>query len=160
MKLNDAILQKLLNCWPVARLATVSAAGLPHAVPIVFVVEGVHLYSPIDGKLKNGTPLKRIRNIEENPAVTLLLDDYHDDWQQLWWVRLDGEAELHVPDASVSRLLEKLLRTKYPQYEEGTLLPRDAHYLRITWRQGAAWAQSGYPAHIIGQAIDRLAIPA
>ncbi len=155
MKIDDTLLAKLMNSWPVARLATVSGTGVPHAVPIVFIVEGAHLYSPIDGKSKRGTPLKRLRNIEENPAVTLLLDDYHDDWLRLWWVRLDGEAELHLPDDTRARVLEKSLRGKYPQYEDPTLLPRDVQYLRITWHQGAAWAQSGDPTRLIERAISR-----
>ena len=76
MKINDAVLRKLVNVWPVARLATTSEIGVPHAVPIVFVVEATDLYSPIDGKLKRGTPLKRLRNVVENPRVSLLLDNY------------------------------------------------------------------------------------
>ncbi len=153
MTIDDTILHKLLNSWPVGRLATVSARGVPHAVPIVFVAEGSRLYSPIDGKSKRGTPLKRLRNIRENPAVTLLLDDYHDDWGRLWWVRLDGEAELYLPDAPQSRLLEKLLRATYPQYEDRSLLPNDVQYLRITWHQCATWAQSGDVTQMIEQAI-------
>ncbi len=160
MKIDDTILQKLLNSWPVARLATVSATGVPHVVPIVFVVEGAHLYSPIDGKLKRGTPLRRLSNIQENSAVTLLLDDYQNDWQQLWWVRLDGEAEQYMPEVTRQPVLEALLGAKYPQYEDRTLLPRDLQYLRITWHQGAAWAQSGDPAKVIQQAISGLAKPA
>ncbi|MCZ6617142.1 MAG: TIGR03668 family PPOX class F420-dependent oxidoreductase [Gammaproteobacteria bacterium] len=156
MKIDDPLLRRLMNSWPVARLATVSGSGAPHAVPIVFIVEGAHLYSPIDGKLKRGTPLKRLRNIEENSTVTVLLDDYHPNWQRLWWVRLDGEAELFVPDVAKARVLEKLLLGKYPQYQDRTLLPRDVHYLRITWRLKAVWAQSGDPSPVIEQAIGEL----
>lgn len=156
MKINDAVLQKLVNVWPVARLATTSKIGVPHAVPIVFVVEATVLYSPIDGKLKRGTSLKRLRNVVENPRVSLLLDDYQDDWQRLWWVRLDGKAEVYVPDAIKASEIEKQLLQKYPQYEDRSLLPHDIQYLRIAWHQGAAWAQSGDPEDMIQQAISLL----
>ncbi len=159
MKIDNELLKTLMHSWPVARLATASSEGKPHTVPIVFVVDGVHLYSPIDGKSKRGTPLKRLRNIEENSAVSILFDDYHNDWQQLWWVRLDGEAERFIADETMARALEKLLLGKYPQYKDHTLLPRDAQYLRITWHLGAVWAQSGDPAHVIEQAISELIGP-
>ncbi len=156
MKIADSLLAKLMNVWPVARLATVSESGVPHAIPIVFVVEGERLYSPIDGKLKRGSPLKRVRNIANNPAVTILLDDYQTDWECLWWVRLDGDAELHVPEPTRARALKTLLLAKYPQYESGGLLPRDGQYLRINWCLGATWAQSGDPAKVIEHAISEL----
>ena len=159
MKIDNELLKTLMHSWPVARLATASSGGKPHTVPIVFVVDGVHLYSPIDGKSKRGTPLKRLRNIEENSAVSILLDHYHNDWQQLWWVRLDGEAERFIADETMARALEKLLLAKYPQYEDHTLLPRDAQYLRITWHVGAVWAQSGDPTPVIEQAISELIGP-
>ncbi len=159
MTIDDTILHKLLNSWPVGRLATVSAGGVPHVVPIVFVAQGSYLYSPIDGKSKRGTPLKRLSNIEENSTVTILLDEYHDDWGRLWWVRLDGEAELYTPDASQSGLLEELLRTKYPQYEDRTLLPNDVQYLRITWHRCVTWAQSQDVTRTIEQAISTCGSP-
>ncbi|TDJ30232.1 MAG: TIGR03668 family PPOX class F420-dependent oxidoreductase [Gammaproteobacteria bacterium] len=159
MKIDNELLKTLMHAWPVARLATASREGKPHTVPIVFVVDGVHLYSPIDGKSKRGTPLKRLRNIEENSAVTILLDAYHDDWQRLWWVRLDGKAERFMADETKARVLEKLLLAKYPQYEDHTLLPRDAQFLRITWHLGAVWAQSGDPTQVIEQAISELIRP-
>lgn len=154
MKISDAVLWELVNVWPVARLATTSESGVPHAVPIVFVIEGTDLYSPIDGKLKRGTPLKRLRNVVENPRVSLLLDDYVDDWQRLWWVRLDGKAKVYVPDTIKASEIEKQLLQKYPQYEDRSLLPHDTPYLRIAWHLGAAWAQSGNPEDTIQQAIN------
>ena len=57
----------------VARLATVDAAR-PHVVPVVFCELDGALYIPVDGKPKSGARLKRLRNIERNPAVALLVD--------------------------------------------------------------------------------------
>ena len=46
----------------------------------------------MDQKPKSGRPLKRLRNVGENPVVTVLADHYSEDWETLWWVRADGRA--------------------------------------------------------------------
>jgi len=99
----------------VARLATTSAHGRPHIVPIVFAVDGEHVYSAVDQKPKRTTKLRRLENIAANPHVSLLVDHYEDDWDKLWWVRADGRATVlgsHSDEAgsAVAALLER-----YPQ---------------------------------------------
>jgi PPOX class probable F420-dependent enzyme len=96
---------------PVARLATVDPQGRPHVVPICFVIEGETLYAAVDQKPKRTRRLRRLRNVEANPRVEVLIDHYEDDWSKLWWVRLRGTARI-VDDR---RALE-LLAAKYPQY--------------------------------------------
>ena len=44
----------------------------------------------MDQKPKSGTNLKRLQNVGENPRVTMLADEYSDDWDTLWWARADG----------------------------------------------------------------------
>ena len=61
-------------------------------VPIVFAVEGDTIYNAVDHKPKRSTQLRRLANIAENPAVSVLVDYYDDDWDELWWVRADGVA--------------------------------------------------------------------
>jgi PPOX class probable F420-dependent enzyme len=75
---------------PVARLATVAPDSRPHLVPTVFALEGNRIHSIVDTKPKDSTSLARLRNIEANPQVSLLVDEYSDDWERLWWVRADG----------------------------------------------------------------------
>jgi PPOX class probable F420-dependent enzyme len=99
----------------VARLATVSADGRPHVVPIVFAVDGDVLYTAVDAKPKSTRTLRRLANIAANPQVAVLVDHYADDWTQLWWVRADGTARL-LTAAAAARALE-LLTARYPQYE-------------------------------------------
>lgn len=79
-----------------ARLATVDGLGRPHVVPIVFVYDGITLYTPIDLKPKAIDPLRlrRVRNILANPRVQVLVDRYDDDWTRLAYVQLRGRAEL------------------------------------------------------------------
>ncbi len=79
----------------VAHLATTDAAGTPHVVPVCFALAGETIYIAIDRKPKSGKPLKRLRNIAENPSVALSADHYDDtDWSRLRWVMVRGRAEL------------------------------------------------------------------
>ncbi len=99
----------------VARLATVSAGGLPHLVPIVFAVAGDVLYSAIDAKPKRTNALRRLANIAMNPDVSILVDHYEDDWSALWWARADGVAR--VVDGYEAAEGLRLLTARYPIYE-------------------------------------------
>lgn len=98
----------------VARLATASADGRPHAVPLCFVLEGDTIYWAVDEKPKRTRELRRLRDIAENPRVSVLVDRYEEDWSRLWWVRADGEARL-LGGGDEERALG-LLAGKYPQY--------------------------------------------
>ena len=59
-----------------ARLATVDSENKPHLVPVVFVFDGKYYYVPLDEKIKKDKPerLKRVKNIQRNPNVVLLID--------------------------------------------------------------------------------------
>ena len=52
------------------------------------------LYVTIDEKPKRpGTrPLKRLRNMMENPSVAFVADRYDEDWRQLAWIMLRGRT--------------------------------------------------------------------
>jgi PPOX class probable F420-dependent enzyme len=100
---------------PVARLATAGADGRPHVVPVCFAVDEQTLYFAIDFKPKRSTNLKRLRNIAANPAVSILVDHYEDDWNRLWWVRVDGDARVVTERAEAQRAV-KLLAARYSQY--------------------------------------------
>jgi PPOX class probable F420-dependent enzyme len=100
----------------VLRLATVDAAGRPHLVPATFAVDGDTVTIAVDHKPKRHTDLKRLRNIEENPAVALLVDRYKDDWDRLWWVRADGHARV-LANEDAAELVSALIY-KYEQYRE------------------------------------------
>jgi PPOX class probable F420-dependent enzyme len=103
----------------VARLATVGADGRPHIVPICFALDEQTLYFAVDSKPKQTTNLKRLRNIAANPAVSVLVDHYEDDWDRLWWVRLDGVARVVTDEGEVKKAL-RLLAARYSQYRATT----------------------------------------
>jgi len=103
---------------PVARLATVDAAGQPHLVPMVFALDGDTIYSAVDAKPKRSTALRRLANVTANPRVSVLADHYDDDWTALWWVRADGTARVVPVDAPAGRRALGLLVARYRQYEK------------------------------------------
>jgi PPOX class probable F420-dependent enzyme len=102
----------------VGRLATADAAGRPLVVPVCYAFDGVRCYSAVDAKPKRTRNLRRLSNIAENPAVSLVVDRWDEDWSQLCWVIVEGRADVLTSGAEFSRAID-LLVAKYPQY--GTL---------------------------------------
>lgn len=98
----------------VARLATADAAARPHLVPIVFALDGDVLYTAVDDKPKSTRNLRRLANVAANPQVAVLVDDYAEDWNRLWWARADGTAR--VVEGQAARVAVELLTARYVQY--------------------------------------------
>jgi PPOX class probable F420-dependent enzyme len=73
------------------------------------------LYFAVDQKPKRSATLQRLRNIDANPAVSVLIDHYEDDWTRLWWVRVDGRARI-VRDGAELEAAINLLSRRYLQY--------------------------------------------
>jgi len=121
---------------PVARLGTADARGRPHVVVVTFAVEGDMVYTAVDQKPKSGTNLKRLRNVEENPQVTVLADEYSEDWDTLWWVRADGRAVVLAGEREMAGPL-RLLAQRYWQYREAA---PTGPVLAITVERWAGWA--------------------
>ena len=128
--------QQLIEESPVGRLATVSADGAPHIVPICFVVSDSYVYSVIDEKPKRTKRLRRIRNIEENPRTALIIDHYDDDWSQLGWVMLQSDAEI-LGSGKEHEAGIKLLRKRYRQYKMMAL--DEAPLIRLHIRRATEW---------------------
>jgi PPOX class probable F420-dependent enzyme len=121
---------------PVLRLATVGADGRPHLVPCTFAVDATgRIVIGIDNKPKASVNLRRLRNISENPHVSLLVDHYADDWTQLWWVRADGTAAIAAAGAERAGDWD-LLRARYPQYEGKVL---DGPVIVVTAERWSGW---------------------
>jgi PPOX class probable F420-dependent enzyme len=139
--IDHALVDELLARWPVARLATVDKSGQPHLVPIVFCRDGNALYSPVDGKRKKTGQLKRLANLAANPKTSLLIDEYHQDWQKIWWLRLDGRADVYNPEADHEQRLTDLFTKKYPQYRQVPLTRGELVCLRFEWDRTISWAQ-------------------
>jgi len=136
MDTTDA-LQRLAHAR-VAHLATVDPAGLPHLVPMVFAMDEDGLYSAVDHKPKSSTRLKRLSNIAANPGVALLVDEYADDWSHLWWVRVDGTAQVIHTGERWDRAVS-LLADKYAQYRGQ---PPTGDVIEVTIARISGWAAS------------------
>lgn len=128
-------IRALFAASPVARLATVTPAGNPHLVPVVFAVDGDMIYTAVDAKPKTTKRLRRLANIERNPSVSLLADHYAPDWTQLWWVRVDGTATI-AAEGDALRTGYELLRAKYPQYQS---VPLDGPVIAVNATRWSGW---------------------
>lgn len=120
----------------VARLATATFDGIPHLVPIVFTVLDDTIYTAVDGKPKRTQRLRRLADIEQNPAVSVLVDHYAQDWTQLWWVRADGVARVHHDD-TVVEVGYSALRAKYAQYQS---VPLGGPVIAIEVARWSSWS--------------------
>lgn len=118
----EAFIKKL----PVARLATADARGRPSVVPVCYVLVDGYFYTPIDEKRKSVSwgRLKRLRNIESNPAVSLVIDHYEVDWTALGYVLVRGVAETIEPRGRYAKehaVVIARLRSRYPQYKNARI---------------------------------------
>jgi PPOX class probable F420-dependent enzyme len=91
-------------------------------VPITFAISSEALVTAVDAKPKRTTKLQRLRNLRTNPAVSIILDHYADDWSALWWIRIDGlarvvEGDVAAGDAPARTAAIEALVAKYPQYQ-------------------------------------------
>jgi PPOX class probable F420-dependent enzyme len=143
LNVDPKILTALLTSWPVGHLATVTPEGRPHQVPVVFVGGSGVVHMPVDAKRKRAGTLARVRNVAANGWASLLLDAYENDWQQLWWVRLDGAARIVTAEPTLLEQTAERLRLKYPQY--GAVEPYGAEptLLELRWSAVSAWSQAG-----------------
>ena len=138
----SAPIRRFILAHSVARLATSGRDGQPHVIPFCYALDGERFYFVVDEKPKRqtGKPLKRIRNILENPPVAFVIDDYADDWTQLDYVLVNGIAVLVADESEYTRVLG-LLHERYPQYRLMDLtFPRNT-MVRITPTKILAWGK-------------------
>ena len=125
--INDTYFKTIIDKARVARLATVDTEFKPHLIPVVFVFDNGRYFIPIDEKTKRSRPekLKRAKNIQQNPNVVLLVDEYNEDWTKLFFIMIQGKAciiggkELEQQnDLLLLEKAQKLLFDKYLQYQK------------------------------------------
>jgi PPOX class probable F420-dependent enzyme len=140
--ISNAIQAKLEEAR-VARLATLDAEYGPHIVPVCFVYDGKVFYSAVDGKPKRVAPerLARLRHITASPQIALVVDEYQEDWGQLWYILVRGKAQL-IPNSAHQERAQAIrqLRAKYPQYA-AAMLPDDSPVIRINPVRITSWGR-------------------
>lgn len=122
-----------------ATLATIARDGRARLVPICFVLVDDVVWSPLDEKPKSVDDVRslaRVRDIELDSRVTLLVDRWSEDWSELAWLRIDGRAKVVDAEATVMAAL----RAKYAQYADHDLESRPM--IRIEIDGVRSWAAS------------------
>jgi len=121
-------------------MATVDKVGKPLVVPICFAFDGSFLYSPIDKKPKSVSAgkLKRIRNIINNPNISLVIDEYLENWSMLYYLIIQGTAEIIDEGEEYENSLS-MLSKKYDQYREMGLESLGAPVIKITPDKIISW---------------------
>ena len=131
MRLN-AKEKDFVQCLRVARVATVASDGVPHNVPVCPVFEKNKIYF---GTEKTA---RKVRNIQSNPSVTVVFDDYTEAWDFLRGVMFQGKAR--ILNAREFRQLRKKIYEKYSQYEESAPLgERDSAIVEVTPERKFSW---------------------
>lgn len=108
----------------------------PHVVPVVFARLDDEIHCPIDGKPKSKQILQRVRNLEANPRAALMLDHYSDNWESLWWLRLDCQATVELMSPAVAELLKRKY-LGYKDYDVGT------NVIKLTCVDWNFWSMTG-----------------
>lgn len=117
----------------VCRVATTSASGVPHLVPVCHVLAGGKLY------FASGDDARKVTNLRENPRVTVTVDVYSDHWDLLKGVMIQGRAKL-IERGPRFRRVRDLLYRKYPQYpREAAISPSDSVAVEVTPTRVFSW---------------------
>ena len=110
----------------ICRIATASAEGQPHLVPVCHVLIGGKLY------VGSGDEDVKVRNLRANPRITVTVDLYSDHWGSLKGVMIQGRARLIERGPGFQRARKKLYE-KYPQYaKEAAISPSDSVVIEVT----------------------------
>jgi PPOX class probable F420-dependent enzyme len=136
----SAAARELVESARTAHLATADQYARPHVVPIVFVWREPVLYTPLDRKPKRDDDwhlLRRVRNIETNGRVAIVVDRYDEDWSRLAWVLLEGVATI-LEQGEERDAAAQALREKYTQYESTPLDGRPV--VRVTVEHTVEWS--------------------
>jgi PPOX class probable F420-dependent enzyme len=131
--------RRFLDKSQVGRLATADRSGAPHVIPVCYAVAENTLYVTIDEKPKRrDVPLRRVRNILENPRAAFVVDHYDEDWRRLGWVMLRGPTQI-LESGPEHDQAQELLRARYPQYRAMNLAGLPVIALRIA--HATSWGE-------------------
>ncbi len=124
---------ELVRWERVCRVATASADGRPHVVPVCHVLSDGRLY------FGTGNDARKVLNLKANPQLAVTIDLYSEDWTNLRGVMLTGVARL-IERGPEFRKVRRLLYAKYPQYpDEAALDESDSVIVELTPTQVFAW---------------------
>jgi PPOX class probable F420-dependent enzyme len=127
---------ELLRVARVGRLGLTDDRGAPRVLPVTYALHQSVLWTAVDDKPKRVAPheLARVRWLRERPAACLCVDRYDDEWEDLAWVQVLGEAE--VLDTDPDGVATAALAQKYPPYRER---PPEGPFLRLVPARTLWW---------------------
>jgi nitroimidazol reductase NimA-like FMN-containing flavoprotein (pyridoxamine 5'-phosphate oxidase superfamily) len=98
----------------VVRVATVDPDSVVHNVPVCPLMDRDKIYFATERKAR------KVRNIERNPNVTLVFDEYTEAWDYLRGIMIQGTGR--IVNGTEFRRLRQRIYAKYPQYESKAAL--------------------------------------
>lgn len=132
MRLRKALV-RLVERERVCRVATADASGTPHVVPVCHVWDAGRLYFATEATSR------KVRNLQSNPQVAVVVDVYTEDWSRLSGVVLWGTARV-VRGGPLFRRIRTLLYRKYAQYpEEAAVEAPGTVIVEVTPHRAASW---------------------
>jgi PPOX class probable F420-dependent enzyme len=132
MKLKKSVAE-LIQWERVCRVATAGRRGVPHLVPVCHVLQGGKIY------FATGDDGRKVKNLKENPRVTVTVDCYSDAWTGLKGVMVQGRAKL-IEGGPRFRKIRALLYKKYPQYpREAALAESDSVVIEVAPLRVFSW---------------------
>ncbi len=132
MKLKKSVAE-LIQWERVCRVATAGRRGMPHLVPVCHVLHGGKIY------FASGDDGRKVKNLKENPRVTVTVDCYSDAWANLKGVMVQGRARL-IERGPRFRKIRALLYKKYPQYpREAAIAESDSVVIEVAPARVFSW---------------------
>ena len=134
MKLKKS-LAEMIQWERVCRVATAGKGGMPHLVPVCHVLHNGKIY------FASGDGGRKMKNLADNPRVTVTVDSYSDLWPALRGVMVQGTAKL-IEGGPRFRRIRALLYKKYPQYpREAALSESDSVVVEVTPVRVFSWGR-------------------
>jgi nitroimidazol reductase NimA-like FMN-containing flavoprotein (pyridoxamine 5'-phosphate oxidase superfamily) len=123
----------LLRLERIARVATAGPGGLPHVVPVCQVL--------VDGRVyfASGTDGRKVKNLEANSRIAVVVDVYSEAWGGLRGVMVQGRAAL-IARGPRFRKIRRLLYEKYEQYPDDAAIDEsDSVIVEVTPTHVFTW---------------------
>jgi nitroimidazol reductase NimA-like FMN-containing flavoprotein (pyridoxamine 5'-phosphate oxidase superfamily) len=134
MKLKKSVAE-MIQWERICRVATAGKGGMPHLVPVCHVLHNGKIY------FASGDDGRKMKNLAENPRVTVTVDCYSDVWPALRGVMVQGTARL-IGGGPRFRRIRALLYRKYPQYpREAALSESDSVVVEVTPVRVFSWGR-------------------
>lgn len=138
-------------------LATATRDGHPHATTLIYAGDDQTFYFWIRPDTTTA------RNIEENPNVSLTIDDYNPDWSKIRGLQGNGRASVILNPGELDLALS-LFREKFPDVIEQTrsviqfyrIVPSRLNYIDNSGTGGAEGPTQSFDIEFHGEVVHNV----